>query len=150
MPPLNIIDSGEYIKNILKKIRQQKTIEEMFELWINEIGEYKFDDKTPHSLSRVFLKKNGYELYLRFSERQINSELRRCFDIAQVAVPPKFQNRGWFKNFILLASKTEGIDGIYVESVSSKILRAALPKWNFILVDKANNYFLEINQISKT
>lgn len=100
----------------------------MFEVWVNEINAYKFDESTPRSLACRSFTKNGYDIYLRFSAREIESRYCNCLDIASVFLIEKHRNKCWLKNFISRAMKIDNIDGIYIESVNSKILRNALAK----------------------
>ena len=147
---LSNLNDAKYIKSVLLKIKKQKTIEEMFEVWANEVNEYKFDEFIPRPLACRYFKKNGYELYLRFSVRKVESEFRRCLDIANIYISEQLRNRGWFKRFISRAMRVPGIDGVYIESVNSKILREALSRWRFIAIDETDmNYFLAVSDYLK-
>jgi len=136
----------EYIKSILLKIKKQKNVNDMFDVWLNEINEYKFEGSTPRSLACRYFKKNGYEIYVRFSVREIEGRYCKCLDIANIFLIEKHRNKSWLKNFISRAMKIEDMDGVYIESVNSKILKQALPNWGFRLVDEVNsNYFFSVS-----
>jgi GNAT superfamily N-acetyltransferase len=82
-------------------------------------------------------EKEGYKVYIRITNRFINSQLRECVDLSNIEVLPEFQNTGIFSS-ILSACENEAKNRnavVFVESVLNDIVANKLIKEGYNKAD---------------
>ncbi|MFW5803909.1 MAG: hypothetical protein ACOCWG_01605 [bacterium] len=67
--------------------------------------------------SNIWLKRAGFEIYVRKSRPELEGKRRTILDIANIEIPKKFRNRGWFTSFRTIAERVNPWEGIRYENV---------------------------------
>lgn len=92
------------------QILRLPSLESQLAAWIEAIEEGRVR-------RNVWLKRGGFQLYVRRSERIIGQPSLIMLDIASLSVPRRFQSRGWFKQFRRVAESLNPWDATYYEAV---------------------------------
>jgi hypothetical protein len=70
----------------------------------------------------LHLRRNGFQLYVRKSRRDIEGMDMTTLDIASLGIPKKLQGRGWFQSFRSIAQALNPWDVTYYEMVHNQHL----------------------------
>lgn len=108
------------------------TIESQLLFWFEMIDHGLID-------SNLWLKRAGFEVYVRKTKRNIENKDLIMLDIANIKIPEKFRNRGWFKKFRIIAEKLNPWDGVYYDCVENDRLKKYFEKEN--IQKEYENYF---------
>jgi hypothetical protein len=93
-----------------RRINRLPTIESQLVAWINAVD-------RGEAARAITLKRAGFSVYVRRSHRRIEGRDVITLDIANVAIPLRWQRRGWFTAFRQLAERLNPWDAVIYEAV---------------------------------
>lgn len=93
----------------------------------------------------IWLERAGFKVYVRKTKRNIENKDLIMLDIANIEIPKKFRNRGWFKKFRIIAERLNPWDGVYYDSVKNYRLKEYFEKEN-IQKEYENNFYVLKNK----